>query len=217
MKKQAFWAELLGTYALVFFGTGAIMIDQVSGGAISHLGIATAFGLVVTLMIYTFGSVSGAHINPAVSIAFYIEKIGLKSKGVLVWYIIAQLLGGLLASASLYLLFPDHLSMGQTNPSGTVEQSFFLEFILSFFLMLVILMISQSKENRSYTPVAVGGTVFLEALVAGPICGASMNPVRSLAPALFANDLSTIWLYLIAPVLGCVFAGLVWRYFSRVA
>lgn len=214
MKKQAFWAELLGTYALVFFGTGAIIIDHISGGSISHLGIATAFGLVVTVMIYTFGAISGAHINPAVSISFFAERIGIQDRRTLFAYIVAQLFGGLLASASLFLLFPDSTTMGQTNPSDTILQSFVLEFILSFFLMLVILFVSQTASSRSYTALAVGGTVFLEALVAGPICGASMNPVRSIAPAIFTNDLDHLWLYILAPVAGTLTAGICWRTFK---
>ena len=214
MKKQAFWAELLGTYALVFFGTGAIIIDHISGGSISHLGIATAFGLVVTVMIYTFGAISGAHINPAVSISFFAERIGIQDRRTLFAYILAQLFGGLLASASLFLLFPDSTTMGQTNPSDTILQSFVLEFILSFFLMLVILFVSQTASSKPYTALVVGGTVFLEALVAGPICGASMNPVRSIAPAIFANDLDHLWLYILAPIAGTLAAGFCWRTFK---
>jgi aquaporin NIP len=214
MKMQAFWAELLGTYALVFFGTGAIIIDTLSNGDISHLGIAVAFGLVVTAMIYAFGSSSGAHINPAVSISFAIEKIGIKNRFVLLRYIIAQTIGGLLASGSLYLIFPDSPTMGQTNPSGVALQSFVLEFILTFFLMLVILLVSQKEETKAYTAIAIGGTVCLEALVAGPICGASMNPIRSLAPAILANDFEHIWIYILAPILGAVLAGITWRIFK---
>lgn len=214
MKKQAFWAELLGTYALVFFGTGAIIIDTLSNGAISHLGIAIAFGLVVTAMIYAFGSSSGAHINPAVSISFAIEQIGIKNRLVLVKYIIAQILGGLLASGTLYLIFPNSPTMGQTNPSGGALQSFVLEFILTFFLMLVILLVSQKEETKAYTAIAVGGTVCLEALVAGPICGASMNPIRSIAPAILANDLAHIWIYILAPISGAILAVVTWRIFK---
>jgi len=214
MKKQAFWAELLGTYALVFFGTGAIIVDHISAGSISHLGVATAFGLVVTIMIYTFGSSSGAHINPAVSLSFFMEGIGIKNNRILIFYIFAQLLGGILASASLYFIFPNSPIMGQTNPSGTAFQSFILEFILTFFLMLVILMVSQKETTKPYTAIAVGGTVFLEALVMGPICGASMNPIRSIAPAIFANDLQHLWIYVIAPIAGAISAGYIWRTFQ---
>lgn len=215
MKHKAFWAEFLGTYALVFFGTGAIIINQVSNGSLGHLGIAAAFGIVVTVMIYSFGSISGAHINPAVSWAFYSVEKGIHSSKQLGVYMFAQLMGGLVASGSLFLLFPNSPTMGQTNPSGTIIQSFLLEIILTFFLMLVILLVSQNQKTKSYTAIAVGAIVFLEALVAGPICGASMNPVRSLAPALFAADLEHLWLYISAPIIGSLLAGRVWKLFNR--
>ena len=211
MKKYI--AEFIGTFALVFFGTGAIVVNDLSNGAIGHLGIAIAFGLVVMIMIFAFGSLSGAHLNPAVSIAFSITDIfSLKS---LVPYILAQLTGALLASALLHILFYEHQTLGMTVPSGSYEQSFILESILTYFLMLVILMVSQSKDISKFSAIAIGGTVLLEALFAGPICGASMNPARSIAPALFAGDFQALWIYIAAPILGAILASGTWIYLKK--
>ena len=210
MMMKRYLAECLGTFALVFCGTGAIIINDLSGGAVTHFGIAVTFGLIVTVMIYSFGSISGAHINPAVSIAFSLTEV-FSVKSVLP-YLIFQFIGAILASWCLDFLF-DHPTMGQTLPSGSWQQSFVLEIILTYFLMLVILMVSQNKAVQVFTAPAVGATVLLEALFAGPICGASMNPARSLAPALFSGNLSQIWIYLLAPILGAILASLTWKYF----
>lgn len=204
-------AEAIGTFALVFCGTGAIIINQQNGGVIGHAGIAATFGLIVTAMIYTFGGVSGAHFNPAVTIAFTLAKL-FKPKDVLP-YIAAQLAGALLASLLLKCLFPANATLGATMPAGSDMQSFILETVLTFFLMLVILFTSQgSKEVGVMAGIAIGATVLLEAMFAGPICGASMNPARSIAPALASGHLAHVWLYLIAPVVGAVGAVPVWKY-----
>lgn len=209
MKK--YYAEFVGTFALVFCGTGAIVINQHSGGAISHVGIAMTFGFIVMAMIYTFGEVSGAHLNPAVTIAFAASgRFALKE---VLPYVISQIVGALLASLVLRLLFPDNLLLGTTLPAGTELQSFVLECILSFLLMTVILHVSQgSREIGVLAGIAVGVTVLLEALFAGPICGASMNPARSLAPALVSGSLQSLWIYLSAPVAGMLLATLSWKY-----
>ena len=204
MKK--YWAELFGTYILIFVGTGAIMINEITGGEISHLGIGLSFGLVVMAMIYAIGDISGAHINPAVTIAFAIAKRFPKNQ--ILPYISFQLLGAILASASLYFIFPEANSMGETLPlKGNWEQSFMLEFILTFILMFVILNVSTgSKEKGITAALAVGGVVAFEATFAGPICGASMNPARSIAPAIFSGDLTHLWLYVVATTLGAILA-----------
>lgn len=211
MKK--FIAELIGTYALIFCGTGAIVINNVSGGTVTHPGIAITFGLIVTAMIYSFGPISGAHINPAVSIAFgFTDRFDRKE----IWfYIMAQLIGALLASLTLKFLFPTDELLGTTLPRDTWQQSFVLELILTYFLMLVILQVSQNEETRSYTGFVVGMVVWLEALFAGPICGASMNPARSIAPALVSGQLEHLWLYIVAPIIGAVLASFTWRYFDE--
>jgi aquaporin NIP len=184
MKKYI--AELIGTFALVFCGTGAIIINQQSNGSVSHVGIAITFGLIVMSMIYALGDISGAHLNPAVSIAFTIAKrFPLKE---LLPYIISQLTGAVLASLILKFLFPTNEYLGATLPAGLVSQSFVLEFILTFFLMFVIINVANgSKEQGMFAGLAIGSVVLLEAMFAGPICGASMNPARSFAPAIVSQ------------------------------
>jgi aquaporin Z len=199
MRKLA--AELLGTFALVFAGTGAIVINDVSGGTVSHVGIALTFGLIVLAMIYAVGDVSGAHLNPAVTLGFFVA--GRFEGRWVVPYIGGQGLGAFLASLTLRLMFPTHATLGATQPAGDALQSFVLELILTFLLMFVILSVSTgSKEKGALAGVAVGAVIALEALFAGPISGASMNPARSLAPALVSLRLHSLWVYVSAPVLG---------------
>jgi MIP family channel proteins len=203
-------AEALGTFALVFAGTGAIVINDVSGGAISHVGIALTFGLVVLAMIYALGDVSGCHLNPAVTLGFFLGR-RFEGRWVLP-YIASQCLGALLASGVLRLLFPAHPGLGTTLPREGAGQAFVLEAILTFLLMFVILSVSTgAKEKGILAGVAVGSVIALEALFAGPVSGASMNPARSLAPALVAGRLESLWIYLTAPVLGAVVAVLACR------
>lgn len=200
-------AEFIGTFALVFFGTGAMVIDTVHP-SIGVLGIAIAFGAVVMAMIYSFGDTSGAHINPAVTIGFAFA--GRFEKKQVAPYIIAQILGAVAASYILKFLFPDQLLYGNTLPSDGWLQSFILEFILTFILMFVILKVSSgSKETGTMAAIAIGGTVLIEALVFGPITGASMNPARSIAPALASVNFQDLWLYIVAPILGAIAAVLV--------
>jgi aquaporin Z len=206
-------AELIGTFALVFCGTGAIVINQQSGGAITHVGIAITFGLIIMSMIYSLGNISGAHFNPAVSIAFTIAgRFSIKQ---LPGYIFSQLIGALLASLTLKFLFPANEFLGATMPAGTEMQSFILELILTFFLMLVIVNVAVgSKEQGMFAGLAIGSVVALEAMFAGPICGASMNPARSIAPAIMSGHLEHLWIYIIAPVIGASLAIPVWKYLT---
>jgi aquaporin NIP len=211
MKKYA--AEFIGTFALVFCGTGAIVIDQQTGGQVGHAGIAATFGLIVLAMIYTFGETSGAHFNPAVSIGFWVA--GRFEGNKVLPYILSQVGGALFASGLLRLIFPTNQLLGTTLPAGGAMQSFVLEFILTYFLMLVIINVSQgSKEIGVLAGIAIGATVLLEAMFAGPICGASMNPARSLAPAFVSGNLQMLWIYLSAPVLGAIGATVTWRLMS---
>jgi aquaporin Z len=203
MKKWV--AETLSTFALVFAGTGAIVINESSNGAITHVGIALTFGFVIVAMIYTFGDVSGAHFNPAVSVGFWAAR-RMPGREV-VPYIVSQCVGATVASATLRLLFPENKLLGATMPAGSEMQSFILEAILSFLLMLTILSVSTGAKEKGITAaVAVGAVIGLEAMFAGPICGASMNPARSVAPALVSGHLVHLWLYLVAPVLGTILA-----------
>ena len=199
--KRACFAEFLGTAALVFAGTGAIVINDVSGGAITHVGVAMTFGLIVLAMIYTLGDISGAHLNPAVTLAFWRAR---RFEGARVLpYIGSQLGGALVGSGLLRALFPTHATLGATLPAGPAAQSFILEIVLTALLMFVILNVSTgAKEKGLMAGVAIGSVILLEAMFAGPICGASMNPARSLAPALVSGNLGAVWIYLLAPVLG---------------
>jgi aquaporin Z len=198
-------AEFLGTFGLVFAGTGAIVIDNASHGTVTHVGVAITFGLIVLAMIYAFGDVSGAHLNPAVSTAFAVARRFSWSD--LPGYILAQVAGAFAASALLRILFPADGQLGATLPAGSASQSFILEAVLTFLLMLVILSVSVGAKEKGITAgIAIGSVIGLEAMFAGPICGASMNPARSLAPAVVSGHLEFLWLYLIAPAVGAVLA-----------
>ena len=207
---QRYISELIGTFALVFCGPGAVIMNDVSGGMVSHVGIAITFGLIVMAMIYSIGEISGAHINPAVTIAFWAS--GRFDKKEVLPYITAQIIGAILASAVLYLLFPLHETQGATLPLGSAMQSFILEVILTFILMFVIIKVSTgSKETGTMAGIAIGGVVGLEAMFAGPITGASMNPARSIAPAIFSGNFEHLWLYIAAPIIGALLAILACR------
>ena len=199
------FAEFLGTFALVFAGTGAIVVNHASGGAIGHAGIAIVFGLIVLAMIYTFGDVSGAHLNPAVTIGFSVA--GRFPLGDVPGYVSAQLGGAFAASGLLKLLFPLDTTLGTTLPTGSVSQSFILEIVLTAILMFVILSVSSGSQEKGITAgIAIGSVIALEAMFAGPICGASMNPARSLAPAIVSGNFQHLWLYPVATILGALIA-----------
>ena len=194
-------AECFGTFCLVFAGTGAIVINDVSGGTVTHVGVAITFGLIVMSMIYAVGDISGAHLNPAVTIGFFVAK-RLDGKEVLP-YIGSQLVGAFLASGLLRVLFLEHGKLGATLPAGPAWQSFVLEVILTGILMYVILSVSTGAKEKGITAaIAIGGVVGLEAMFAGPITGASMNPARSIGPAVVSGHLEHLWVYIAAPVLG---------------
>jgi len=202
---KAYFAEAVGTFCLVFAGTGAIVIDAASHGAITHVGVAFTFGLIVLAMIYTVGDVSGAHLNPAVTIGFAVAR-RFPVGGVLP-YIASQCVGAFAASGLLRALFPADPTLGATLPAGSAMQSFILETVLTAILMFVILCVSTGAKEKGITAgIAVGSVITLEAMFAGPICGASMNPARSLAPALISGHLEHLWIYLLAPILGALIA-----------
>jgi aquaporin Z len=196
-------AELFGTFALVFAGTGAIVVNDVHGGAVTHVGIAVTFGLVVLAMIYAVGDVSGAHLNPAVTVGF--AAAGRFTVRDAVPYIATQVAGAFLASLLLRALFPAHPALGTTLPAGSAGQSFVFELVLTLILMFVILRVSTGAKEKGITAgIAVGSVIGFEAMFAGPVCGASMNPARSLAPAVVSGHIEYLWVYLTAPVLGAL-------------
>jgi|TARA_B110000259_G_scaffold4234_1_gene4834 aquaporin NIP len=203
MKKYI--SEFIGTFSMIFCGTGAMTVNEVTGGEVTHVGIAITWGLIVMAMIYAFGETSGAHFNPAVTIAFaYAKKFAWKE---VPKYIIAQVLGAFAASLVLWFLFPASEYLGATIPAVDVWRAFVLELLLTFFLMVVIINVSTgSKEMGIIAGIAVGGVVLLEAMFAGPITNASMNPARSIAPNIVSGNIDGLWLYILAPILGAILA-----------
>ncbi|MEZ8002409.1 MAG: MIP family channel protein, partial [Patiriisocius sp.] len=202
---KRFISEIIGTFALVFCGTGAMVINDFTGGTVTHVGVAITFGLIVMGMIYAFGDISGAHMNPAVTIGFaYAKKFPWKEVPA---YVLAQLIGAFLASGILLYLFPESQTLGATLPGLSALKVFIFEIILSFFLMVVIINVSTgSKEIGVVAGIAIGSVVLLEAMFAGPITGASMNPARSIAPAVVSGNIADLWIYIFAPIIGCVLA-----------
>ena len=204
-------AECFGTFCLVFAGTGAIVTNDLHGGVIGHVGVALTFGLVVMVMIYAIGKLSGAHINPAVTIGFWVAR---KFPGTKVLpFVGAQSIGAILASLVLSILFQEHITLGATIPSGDWHQAFMIEIFLTTMLMFVILRVSSNRgeEKGVVAGIAIGATVGLCAMFAGPISGASMNPARSMGPALATFQFGHLWIYFVSPILGaCIAVGLDW-------
>lgn len=214
-KYRKYLAEIIGTFAMIFCGTGAIIVNQHTNGVITHAGVACTWGLIVAAMIYALGNVSGAHFNPAVTFGFWLSK-SFPSKEILP-YVTSQAIGAFVASIVLKYLFPSNETLGASLPSGSPMQSFVLEVLLTFFLMLVILQVAKgSKEQGMFAGLAIGSVVLLEAMFAGPICGASMNPIRSLAPAIVSGHTEHLWVYQTAPVLGALLAVGAWKLIRHV-
>lgn len=208
-----FLAEATGTFGLVFAGCGAVMVDSLSGGQVTHVGVSLVFGLIITVMIYALGHISGAHLNPAVTLGFVlVRQFPLKR---LVEYWIAQLCGAILAALALRFLLGNVAHIGATIPAGSggAWQAFGLEFLLTFFLMFVIMaMATDTRAVGQAAALAIGATVGLEALFAGPISGASINPARSLGPALVGWTWTAQWVYILAPLLGAVAGACAYRW-----
>jgi aquaporin NIP len=202
-------AETLGTFALVFFGAGAVMVAAKSG-SFDQVGIALAVGLAITTMVYALGHISGAHLNPAVSFGFALTRhFPWRLVGA---YWIAQCAGATAAALLLRASLGDVANVGATLPSGSDGQSFLWEVVLTFFLMLVIMAVAtDTRAVGEAAAIAIGGTVGLCALVGGPVSGASMNPARSLGPALAAGELNALWIYLLAPLIGAAFGALAYQ------
>jgi MIP family channel proteins len=204
MVNNKFFAEMIGTFWLVFAGCGAIIVNDLHGG-LGYLGVNFIFGLIVMALIYSIGNISGAHINPAVTLGFWFA--GRLEGKVVVPYILSQCVGAVLASALLWWLFPEHENYGATIPKLVLLKSFVFEVVITFLLMFVILNVSTGHmEKGIMAGVAIGGTVALCALMGGVLTGASMNPARTLGPALFAGQYNTLWLYILGPILGAYLA-----------
>jgi aquaporin NIP len=204
-------AEAFGTFCLVFAGAGAAVVNEVTGGGVTHVGVALTFGLIVMAMIYAVGNVSGCHINPAVTLGLC--AAGRFDRCLLLPYIGSQCVGAFLASGTLRILFPESRTLGATIPAGSDLQSLMLEFLLTMILMFVILSVSAGgSDEKRLGGLVIGGVIGLEALFAGPISGASMNPVRSLAPAVVSMHLDHVWLYIVAPLAGALLAGPLWHF-----
>jgi aquaporin NIP len=202
-------AELVGTFALVFAGCGAVMVDAKTH-ALGHVGVAITFGLVIMAMIYAVGHISGAHFNPAVSLAFALSRHFPWTRTFAYWS--AQLLGALAAAAVLRGSLGNLAHTGATLPSGSQGQSFLWELVLSFFLMFVIMAVAtDTRAVGEAAAIAIGGTVGLDAMFGGPISGASMNPARSIGPALVSGELHALWLYIVAPIAGASLAALTYQ------
>ena len=203
-------AELVGTFALVFAGCGAVMVEAKTG-ALGHVGVAITFGLVIMAMIYAVGHISGAHLNPAVSLAFALNRDFPWTS--LVGYWAAQLAGALSAAALLRGSLGSIAHVGATLPAGSERQSFLWELVLTFFLMFVIMAVAtDTRAVGEAAAIAIGGTVGLDAMFGGPISGASMNPARSIGPAFVSGDLHSLWLYIAAPLAGAALGAAVYRF-----
>lgn len=206
---KKYLAELFGTFVLVFCGTGAIILSNETN-AVSDFGIALTFGLSVFAMILLFGKISGAHINPAVTIALTISKHS--PLRVLLPYITFQIFGAILASLSLKILAPGNVLLGSTMPSGSELESFLLEIVMTFILVLTIYVIPDKANKKiNVSAIAVSMVVGLEAFFGGPISGASMNPARSIGPAIVSGHLEHIWIYVLAPIMGASLAAFIAR------
>jgi aquaporin NIP len=202
-------AEFVGTFALVFAGCGAIMVNAKTG-ALGHVGVAITFGLVIMAMIYAVGHISGAHFNPAVTFAFALSRHFPWPRALGYWT--AQVLGAIAAAAILRGSLGNIAHVGATLPSGSQGQSFLWELVLSFFLMFVIMAVAtDTRAVGEAAAIAIGATVGLDAMFGGPISGASMNPARSIGPALVSGDLHALWLYILAPLIGASLGALAYQ------
>jgi aquaporin NIP len=207
---RALVAEAIGTFALVFAGAGAVMVDAKTH-SLGHVGVAITFGLVIMAMIYAIGHVSGAHFNAAVTFAFALTRHFPWRRAVGYW--LAQFVGAVSAAALLRGSLGNIAHVGATLPSGSQEQSFLWELVMTAFLMFVILAVAtDTRAVGEAAAIAIGGTIGLDAMFGGPISGASMNPMRSLGPALVSGDVHALWLYIVAPLVGASLGGLAYQF-----
>jgi MIP family channel proteins len=203
-------AEAIGTFALVFAGCGAIVVDAKTH-QLGHVGVAIAFGLVIMFGIYAVGHISGAHFNPAVTFAFALSRHFPWNRAGVYW--LAQLVGAIVAAAVLRGSVGNHAHVGATLPSASQGQAFLWEVVMTFFLMFVIMSVAtDTRAVGEAAAIAIGGTVGLDAMFGGPVTGASMNPARSIGPALVSGDLHALWLYVVAPLVGASIGALAYQF-----
>ncbi len=209
MKKYT--AEFIGTFILIFAGTGCVVVNEQLGGHLGLTGIAMVWGFAIIALIYAFGDISGTHLNPAVTVSFAVDK-RFEWKEVPA-YLMAQFAGALGASLLLHFLFPENKTLGITQPSGTETQAFIMETVMTFILMLVILRVSVGAKEKGITAgIAIGGTVWFLVLFGGPVCGTGLNPTRSIAPAIVTGNFQSLWLYIVAPFAGALTAVFVHKF-----
>ena|SRR5579862_6003443 len=205
MAMKKYLSEFIGTFILLFVGTGSVIVNQQTNGALGLGGISAVWGLVIIALIYAFGDISGTHLNPAVTLAFATDKRFAWSE--VAQYLGAQLAGALAASALLHYLFPENKTLGITQPSGTELQSLILEIIMTFILMMVVLRVSVGAKEKGITAgIAIGATVWLLVLFGGPISGTAINPTRSIAPAIITGNFNSLWIYIVGPIAGAQLA-----------
>ena len=204
-------AEAIAAFALVFAGCGAIVADARYDGALGTVGIAFVFGLIIMVMVYATGHLSGAHINPAVTIAFTLTRHFPAREGAA--YVVAQLAGATAGALTLLAVWTDKpASLGATTPSVGAGSALVYELILTAFLMFVIIAVAtDTRAVGAAAAIAIGGTVGLDALFGGPVTGASMNPARSFGPALASGEWQDFWVYVAGPLLGAALGALAYQ------
>lgn len=211
---RRYLAEFIAAFSLVFAGCGAVIVNQITDGGLGVVGIAMVFGLIIMAMIYATGDISGAHINPAVTIAFALTR-NFPVREVIP-YIVAQVAGAMVGALALLAIFGNIADLGTTLPAGSVLQSLWLEVVLTFLLMFVIMSVATGASDKGLVAaIAIGATVGLDALFGGPVSGASMNPARSLGPALVSGNLEAIWVYILGPVTGAALGALAFSYLAN--
>ena len=211
---KKYLAEVIGTFTLIFFITGAIVVNEVTSGALTNGGVSILSSIIVFVIVITIGDISGAHINPAVTIGFVAARRMQRTEAM--YYILAQAIGAILASLVLKGVFPHHPTLGGTYPQGSELQSFVVEVVITFLLMFSILnAVDTNKEKGVQVALAISVLVGIEGYIAGPISGCSLNPIRSLAPALVTGNLHAQWIYILAPLAGVYIAVIVFDFLKK--
>tara|TARA_Y100000814_G_scaffold169708_2_gene124011 strand:- start:539 stop:1258 length:720 start_codon:yes stop_codon:yes gene_type:complete len=211
---RKFLCEFIGTFTLVIFAAGAVMVDGLTNGSLGPIGNGLISGIIVAAIIYTFSDISGAHINPALSITAYF--LGYLDKKLLSGYLIAQMAGSALAGYCLLWVLGNHENIGANLPNHEINISIGITFIIEFFLAFILMLVIAATgfDRRAHKPISgfvIGGVVAIEVMLMGPISGAAMNPARAFGPHLASGSFNYYWIYLLAPISGMLLGGLVYR------